>query len=268
MLTKTNAYSKMLIMKNKLIICGILIIAVLLTACSASNIESNAEITEVITIEGNGRIYRSLQELLEPSDWGAGVLEDLSADLVVIGEFVEETDANFRYIYSDIYKKDVVINANAFNKLSVIEVLKGDVKIGDTIKVGQSYAFDEERGVMITFDGMTPMNKGDRWIYFLRYSKELSVYYSIGRYPVPNEEIKQAIEELANAIAVDEIVTADKIHGVETSSLGVLKRSSFDFNLYSEVLEHFQIEARDWVNPGQSIDERLIEMAGKDVDNQ
>ena len=47
---------------------------------------------------------------------------------------------------------------------------------------------------------------------------------------------------------------------IETAELGVLERDSFNFELYVEVLEHFDIQAQDWTNPGRDFDAKLISL--------
>ena len=273
---------------KKIITISILTIALLLTACSdvtrgedrvlnVSPIPSNTDdIAEVGIFHGNRMTYPTLQHLLERADWGANVKENFSADLVVIGEFIEETQAGFRYQYDDYFKKDVVFDAHAYNQLLVTEVLKGKVKVGDTITVMQRYAFDEERNMLLSFDEMTPMHKGDRWIYFLKYDNYADAYESAGlvdgRYPIPNKDIMRTMEEFPKeARELNEnysernrkiwVESRDKaIEDIDIYSLGVFNKYDFNFVIYDQILEHFQIESQDWVNPGRAYDARLLEL--------
>ena len=138
------------------------------------------------------------------------------------------------------------------------------------------------------------MNVGDRWIYFLTdYGTSKEYFNSInhevgikisennriyagfgdtanGRYPVPDYEIFRTMKEifpLANERKTSKF--SDELdyrinriaEKIETSALGVLDRSEFDFGLYAEILDHFKIEAQDWVNPGRDFDVKLVELA-------
>ncbi|MDR0326072.1 MAG: hypothetical protein LBI19_08285 [Oscillospiraceae bacterium] len=291
----------------KRIIFGILSIALLLSACTISQqLEDDFEIKEVVAIQGDRMIYQSLQQLLEPADWGGTALEDFSADLVVIGEFMAETESKLIYEYSDHFGRDIVADTLALNQFYVTEVLKGDVKIGDTVTITQRYSFDEERGAFILFGELTPMHKGDRWIYFLKFSAHTGAYYPVGeadgRYPVPNDELMRlAKEAIAGMNAREEwfksreimksetvgaeewwyvpdrsgkyyrvtqseaeefdsflTVTNNILENIESSAFGVLDRHRFKYLLYAEILDHFNIEAQDWVNPGRDFDAKLI----------
>jgi hypothetical protein len=60
-----------------------------------------------------------------------------------------------------------------------------------------------------------------------------------------------------NGLSFPGLEITDKI---DSSVLGVTNRREFSFSLYAEVLDHFNIKARDWVNPGRVYDAWLIEM--------
>ncbi|MDR0222590.1 MAG: hypothetical protein LBI38_03515 [Oscillospiraceae bacterium] len=249
-------------------------------ACSGA---SGGAVKEVVIIRGDRNVYGSLNMLLEPvtvNYEGEELTEDFSADLVVIGEFTGETKAGFGYVYDDHFKKEIINDANAYNQLLITNVLKGDAKVGETVTVVQRYGFDEERGALISFSGLTPMNKGDSWIYFLKRSDnaDFGAYYSAGdsdgRYPVPNHELKKAAKEVLTKTrelhdkgsgcgegclkAREEAVLK-----IDASMLGVLNRDDFNFELYAEILEYFEIGARDGANPGQGFDAGLIELANR-----
>ena len=176
-------------MKSKLIICGVLIIAILLTACSGTDVQPSTEaqpsddiqesealeiggveITGISTrYERNCKLpYSSLEQLLDP-DWGV--------ELIVIGEFIEDAETEIMYMYDDYFEKDIMYYGAASNKLQIKEMLKGDKKVGEIITVGQSYAIDEETGELFSFCESTPMHKGDRWIYFLGHFSNAEEYY-------------------------------------------------------------------------------------------
>ncbi|MCL1789553.1 MAG: hypothetical protein FWG33_04270, partial [Oscillospiraceae bacterium] len=47
-------------------------------------------------------------------------------------------------------------------------------------------------------------------------------------------------------------------HRIKASDVGVFKLGDFDYHIYAQILKHFDIESRDWKNPGQAFDEKLI----------
>ena len=203
--------------------------------------------------------------------------------LIVIGEFVEDAHSIISYIYDPNFDKGIIRDSISYNRLLVTEVLKGDVKLGDIITIQQNYRIEEGRGALVSYDGLTPMNKGDRWIYFLNsydndedikdFKQYLIEYFNIsdeseldeyanayinsgmyeeGRYPVPDKGIADAVKQKS----------FDKI---DSSALGLLNRGDFDFALYAQLLDHFKIEAQDWVNPGRDYDAKLVEIVEKQL---
>jgi hypothetical protein len=208
----------------------------------------------------------------------------LKASLVVIGEFVGESVSGFAYLEREGIG-DIAVFPNAFNQIRVIEVLQGDVEIGEIITVRQEYAVDDD-GFLLTKDNFTPMNQGDRWIFFLGHFQnahewfdavghELGIeiaqnesIYSIftgsnfgeGKYPLPDAQLAKAAQEFISSIS-DSSTRATVFEEIETSALGVYSRRDFNFALYADILDHFEIETRDWVNPGRDFDARLVELA-------
>jgi hypothetical protein len=243
-------------MKKIITIMLIALLTLTVTACS------NSEIEIIIPPEDN---IPQTQEKTDLTSESPGViialisrvrfltLEHLmGVDLIVIGEYIEETRASFRIKYHERAEQDIAYYADAFNQLQITEVFKGNAEIGDVIPIVQQYAFDQERQAYISFDdGMTPMNKGDSWILFLRYDNFAEAYtpagFSDGRYPLPTPAITESLSSRAFA-------------QIETADLGVLNRSDFNFDLYAEIIDHFDIAPRDWVNPGRASDAKLIEI--------
>ena len=130
--------------------------------------------------------YNNYSELAEDSD------------LVVAGTFVDDTkQTDLELIDVD---KGIYVS---FNKLKVTKVLKGDVKAGDVLTIADSYAVYD--GGLYSETLLTPMIKGDSWIYFLKsyenitndlycdFLKEgyITVGTEEGRYPVPFNENKE-----------------------------------------------------------------------------
>jgi hypothetical protein len=127
-------------------------------------------------------------------------------------------------------------------------VLYGDLEVGDVIYIEQRYAFEEERGVLISFTELAPMHKGDRWIYFINGAR--GVYSDVGgpdsRFPIPNDEIMRLMGELLELRDIrDEIIrraelVEDNIRDYDDGllyrrdSVGNLYR--FDMNLEEEII--------------------------------
>lgn len=173
----------------------ILAAALLLTACSTTEnaeiepisevteslneiIETldTLELTEIVHVHSDRIVFRTLERLLDP-EWGEG------KQIVVIGEFIEEAKSEFIFKYDEHFGKEIVRDVRSFNQLRITEVLQGDVQVGDIVTVVQRYAFEEGRfdngdgrNALVTFSGMTPMNKGDKWIYFLGYDETVDAY--------------------------------------------------------------------------------------------
>jgi hypothetical protein len=194
----------------------------------------------------------------------------LESEIIVIGEFVGESKTGFSERYCEL--SDVVFRSfpRSFNQLRVTEVLQGDIKIGDIITISQRYAyFSNQQKTLNVFDDMSPMNEGDQWIYFLSVFSNANEYFDgiehelgveiarteriyntalfDGRYPLPTPAIAESLSSRAFA-------------QIETADLGVLNRSDFNFDLYAEIIDHFDIAPRDWVNPGRASDAKLIEI--------
>jgi hypothetical protein len=293
--------------KSAITITSTIIIALALTACSATPQEARSTVTqaqaetispqeEIISqsspaekIQINGtevtavnkchgytvfkRQYFTLAELLDPEQM---------VDLVVIGEFVGETRVGYRNHFHEGLEEDVIISTESFNQFLITEVLRGDVEVGDIITVAQTESFDEQSGVLSSSDNLTPMNKGDRWIYFLKYDNYVDAYFSAGfadgRYPLPDGQIMSVMRSWSREIdKIDEDLKNNNINKwsrmhhtafevtkeIETCALGVFDRNDFKFGIYLELLEYFQIEARDWQNPGRDFDAGLIEVYEK-----
>ncbi len=130
-----------------------------------------------------GMFYKSYQELAEDSL------------MVVEGTLIDDTrQSSVKDLYNG--KGHYV----SFNTLEVTKVLKGEdlVSEGDRVVIAQSYAYEKvigaDRYQMNASSYLTPMTKGDKWIYFLyKVNSDLFDCYRVvgdfqGRYPVPNQE--------------------------------------------------------------------------------
>ncbi len=145
---------------------------------------------EVIQVAGDRIIHSNITEL------------DGAAELIVVGEFSQNTQQELKYEYSNEFKKDIIVDAVSTNMISVSKVLKGELS-EKTIKLSQRYGVVKDLNQLITFSGMTPMNEGEQWIFFLYYDDINGTYWCAGdysgRYPVFNEELEQICEK-ANKI--------------------------------------------------------------------
>ena len=163
--------------------------AMLLTASVGCGIKNNDEKNskpeasdiEVVHLEADRPIYDDVSELAE------------SADLIVIGEFIKDSEQELIYDNGGVF-----VSVTSTNEIAVQKVLKGSVD-GDTLQIVQDYGIDRTNR-LITFSDMTPMEKGDRWIFFLVYDEYRDAYWVsgdyTGRYPVPNDELISACEKV------------------------------------------------------------------------
>lgn len=147
--------------------------------------------------------FRSYDELAEYSQ------------LVVMGTFTSDSGQVAQTYelpdFSQAMKGDYFNKYISFNSLKVEKVLKSNGKVwaGDEIIITQPYSVythsideyppDDGKGALYSFSQLTPLIKGDKWIYFL--TENSSGYPEIfgdqsysavndyeGRYPVPDEE--------------------------------------------------------------------------------
>jgi hypothetical protein len=246
----------------KKLVVSILAVVLFITACSNSETLSGFTIDNAVgvVVANDGFDMILLDEYGNVSNFDLQLL--LGSDLVVIGEFVEDCYSRHSYFYSPSHGREIVRDALSFNQLQIIDVLQGEAQVGDVITVAQYYYVDDE-GTFVSFDGLTPMRKGDRWIYFLSNLSEtaesieflgqfndveptdyLDTYFVTGyrnaRFPVPSTE--------------------RPMRSSEPATFGMFNREDFPSGLHNEILNHFQIEAQDWLNPGQELDVRLIDI--------
>ena len=109
------------------------------------------------------------------------------------------------------------------------------------------------------------MHKGDRWLYILDYCENSQAYRAIGnnaRFPVPTREIMREVDSfLSTRSSETDIHTARKVpDSISTSTLGVFDRDDFNFELYADIIKHFDIKPSERLNPGRVFDARLAEI--------
>lgn len=161
----------------------------LLTAavgCGAKNSKSTSSDREVVHIECQRILYNNVPDLVD------------SADLIVIGEFIKDSEQKLEYSFDSVLGVEAFDDVTSTNEISIKKILKGSVD-SDTIKMSQRYGIDEDNR-LITFSEMTPMEKGDQWIFFLTYNESKDMYWAsgdyTGRYPVPNDKLYSVCEKV------------------------------------------------------------------------
>lgn len=150
-------------------------------------------------------------------------LEEAS-DLVVVETFAEDSVQDMDYHSNPFFGNKRIGDIKSTNFVEVSRVIKGDVKVGDLVKVQQSYAVND--GQLITLSDLTPMVKGDTWVFFLSTANDSGIYWctgdSEGRYPV--------------STAQNQSLTIS-----EYSGLGVYNREDFKDEIYNELVEKYDI---------------------------
>ncbi|MCH5205512.1 MAG: hypothetical protein J1F09_01080 [Oscillospiraceae bacterium] len=181
------------------------------TACN----QSTKEFSDVELVkwgEADRILHYSLEEL------------EKDCDIAVVGTFVGDSTQDITYQYSDDFGKEIILGVKSFNTIEVKQVLMGDINVGDTLNVSQRYGVVDDR--LITMSELTPMIKGDTWIFFLYNNYDSGIYVccgdSDGRYPLPN--------------SVNKTLAVTKF-----SNLGVYDELDFKSGIYSEILEKYDI---------------------------
>ncbi len=121
--------------------------------------------------------YRSFDQLVEKSD------------LIVVGTFIDDARQNRptdRLSHQSSW-------GGSFNKFRIDKVFSGEAEVGSEIVILDHYFVTDGKLMYASGDSLTPMIKGEQWVYFLgKVTPEYGNYYfpvSIdGRYPVPGNE--------------------------------------------------------------------------------
>lgn len=178
-----------------------------------ANKDSKTTEPEVVLVEGDRIIYNDLTSLVNASD------------LVVIGKFIQDTEQNIEYTYSEEFGKDIVTDATSTNIILVEKVLAGETDEKE-LKISQRYGLVEDTNQLIVFSEMTPMNNGDEWIFFLYYDEVYDTYWCAGdytgRYPVPSND-----------------ATISKENSISAADFGVYDANIININLYNEIISTF-----------------------------
>lgn len=201
----------------KRLIIPVIIIVMLMPGCSTASSIDKSE-PEVIRVEGDRIVYSDLKSLTAASE------------LIVIGEYADDTEQNLKYEYSEGYKKDVLMDAVSTNTIHVKKILKGSPDKKE-LKISQRYGTEEERNALVTFSSMTPMKKGEEWIFFLYYDAVNDTYWCAGdysgRYPLPEgaaleackkaKKVRSEYEDWLNLQKDKIVVPAEKV-GTESAN--------------------------------------------------
>lgn len=202
-------------MKKKIIFTVGLSCLLTFTSCSTASANnedfSNLEICQFGEV--NCIPYNDLETLEEESD------------VIVIGAFKDNSEQKEVYQYNDHFQKDVLTVVISTNKIEISKVIKGDVKEGDFLSISQDYGIVDDK--YVTLSHLTPMIKGDQWLFFLtKNTKELRAgTYSCtgdadGRYPLKDFSYK-------------------KIALTDFEDYGVLFKEDFKENIYNEILKKY-----------------------------
>ncbi len=127
-------------------------------------------------------VYSTLSEL------------EAACDLIVIGEYAKNSEQQLTS-ESGVF----ISNAVSENEIYVSEVLYGEgAAKGSRVPISQRYGVLYEQNTLYSFSGLTPMNRGDRWIFFLSYDEQNETYWCTGdcdgRYPLPTGEMGELYE--------------------------------------------------------------------------
>ncbi len=183
---------------------------------------------EVVRVENDRIIYDSIEDL------------EANSDLIVIGTFVEDTKTEYKYGYTAGIEQQVMINATSTNIISIDKVIIGDAKVSDTITVAQRYGIEESSGNLITFSDLTPMRKGDQWIFFLSYGESTGYYWCTSdyssRFPVPSGQ-SATLSRSVNANTEAQLVS--EIEKMTHEDFGVYSDVAPMKDLYYDVITHY-----------------------------
>lgn len=112
------------------------------------------------------------------------------SDLIVSGTFID--DIHQMQDVNDTIVADGELDS--YNTLEIDRVIKGDVSVGDSLIIHQSSTIgranaSDDKHLIFCLDQLSPMLKGDKWVYFLKLEDDGTfspVNGPQGRYPLPN----------------------------------------------------------------------------------
>lgn len=200
-------------MKKFYSIVSLLLAATTLTACNNVSPKDEFAGLKFVSVPTDRIVYDSLEEVEEQSD------------LIVVGKFTDKAAQKTDYKHMPQDDKDVVWNVTSTNSVKISRVLKGDKEVGDEIKVSVYYGVVDDQ--LITFSSLTPMQKGDEWVFFLKKQDDADMYWhvgdSCGRFPTKNSSGNSAVSFSEN------------------SDLGVYDEDEFKSDIYNELVKKYDV---------------------------
>lgn len=211
-------------MKKILSIFLLLTICGALTACNTSELsnteEKNFSELKFVNVHADYiHLSKSFDDIEE------------SSDFVVVGEFIDDASVCYeRYVYEDYFKKDVLRGIISSCPMKITKVLSdnsGNAKVGDVVNVLQWEGIWEDR--FITTSALTPMLKGDEWVFCLSYTKTENYEGYVceggcaGRYPTSN------------------VSSNNKMCFSDYPELGVYNKDDFREDYYNQLLEKYDV---------------------------
>lgn len=209
-----------LIMKKIISVMAALAACVSLTACGGTT--EAPDIYSDLDLARTGCMNRVCPDSLEE-------LESY-CDTIVVGEFIDDSVSDITYEYRASFDKEIVVDIKSYNTIEVKQVLMGDVNVGDKLSTLQDSGIVD--GKFYTFSELTPMVKGDEWLFFLA-KDDNDVYWvmcdSDGRYPTKSSAESNRRVAFKNAALSD------------SYQLGVFDEESFNQSIYGEIVEKYDV---------------------------
>lgn len=188
----------------------------LLASCNTSDKIQTVDYSklEFVQQEQNRIVFHDLPEI------------EKASEMVIIAEVINDPVSEPEMRYDEFFRKETFFDIYSYSTIKVKQVLSGDVNVGDEIKIAQNCGVYEDQ--FITFSEMTPMLKGDTWIFFLHqmYEDTDGLYSCVGdsdgRYPLNN-------------------ISYQSTGFTEYNDLGVYRRDSFKDDIYNALIEKYDL---------------------------
>ncbi len=207
-------------MKKLISVFAAIMACVILTACSETPKSSEEKPVAFAGIEltRTGIVDRITADTLEE-------LEKYS-DIAVVGEVIDDSVSDNAYNWSGYFGKEILTLPRSYNTIKVKQVLMGDVNVGDELKIEQLCGIDN--GVLYSVSDLTPMVKGDEWVFFLLQDPDSGICgYTAdcdARYPTKN------------SAAIN-----SRLAFTDSYQLGVYDEANFNRNVYNEIVEKYDV---------------------------
>lgn len=206
-------------MKKILSLISALEVCCALTACNSPK-ETEAKSLEDLEFVHIDADYMSLHNSFDDIE--------KNSELIVEGRFIDDEKVCYeRYSYEDSIQKDVLVEIISSCPMKITKVLSGGTKVGDVVNVVQREGVFMDR--FISQSPLTPMQKGDEWIFCLKRTKSenydgyLCVGGASGRYPAKNSSNNK------------------KTRFSKCSELGVYNKSDYNDEYYNQLVKKYGI---------------------------